>query len=223
MNRKYSYEALTEAVKTSTSISQVIKKLGNKGCGGGTYACIKNNIKKLGLDTSHFLGQSWLRGKSHDWNSKPISSYLVNGNKRVHSDFLKKRLIQEGIWKNECHVCGIEPFWNEKPLSLQIHHMNGNSHDNRLENIRMECPNCHTQTPNFSGRSLRKKRKSEINPKWRCAPRPKKRKVNRPSKEELSALINEKPWTHIAKTFGVTDNAVRKWARCYGLMNGPVA
>lgn len=220
MKRKYSDDQLREAVASSVTISQVIKKLGNRGCGGGTYLCIKANIKRLGLNTSHFVGMAWLRGKQHNWSSKPIEEYFIVGTKLIRGSFFRSRLIKEGIWKDECHICGLKPIWNGKPLSLQVHHMNGNKMDNRLENIKLTCPNCHSQTPNFTGRRLKKTRKpmkSELNPNWRRTPRVESRKVMRPSKEELSALIKSTPWTSIGKMFGVTDNAVRKWARCYGL------
>ena len=65
---------------------------------------------------------------------------------------LKKRLIKEGIKQNKCEDCGIDS-WLGKPISIQLDHMDGNSHNHKLDNLRMRCPNCHSQTPTYSGKN----------------------------------------------------------------------
>lgn len=82
----------------------------------------------------------------------PILSLLVI-NSSFNRSHLKKRLLKEGLLKNICYICGQLPNWNSKPLSLQIDHINGISSDNRLENLRILCPHCHSQTDNFAGRN----------------------------------------------------------------------
>lgn len=69
---------------------------------------------------------------------------------------LKKRLIESGLLRNECIECGVGPFWNSKPLTLSLDHINGVNNDNRLENLRLLCPNCHSQTATFAGRNVKK-------------------------------------------------------------------
>jgi hypothetical protein len=86
----------------------------------------------------------------------PIATYLVNG-RRVNRQHLKARLIAMGLKRNRCERCGIED-WLGEPLSMALHHLNGDGNDNRLENLAVLCPNCHAQTPNFSGRNLRQRR-----------------------------------------------------------------
>jgi hypothetical protein len=81
----------------------------------------------------------------------PIETYLVSG-RRTNRTHLKQRLIAEGLRKNCCERCGIES-WRGEPLSMALHHINGDGLDNRLENLALLCPNCHAQTPNFSGRN----------------------------------------------------------------------
>jgi HNH endonuclease len=81
----------------------------------------------------------------------PIETYLVSG-RRTNRTHLKQRLIAEGLRKNRCERCGIES-WRGEPLSMALHHINGDGLDNRLENLALLCPNCHAQTPNFSGRN----------------------------------------------------------------------
>jgi hypothetical protein len=86
----------------------------------------------------------------------PVETYLVKG-RRVHRGHLKQRLLSEGLKANSCERCGISD-WLGDPLSLALHHVNGDGLDNRLENLSLLCPNCHAQTPNFSGRNTRFRR-----------------------------------------------------------------
>lgn len=80
----------------------------------------------------------------------PVAEYLVRG-RRVNRTHLKGRLLAAGLKENRCECCGIQD-WLGKPLSMALHHVNGEGADNRLENLMMLCPNCHSQTENFSGR-----------------------------------------------------------------------
>ncbi len=68
---------------------------------------------------------------------------------------LKNRLLAEGLLENKCYECGQLPWWNNKPLTLQLDHVDGNKRNSKLENLRILCPHCHTQTPTW-GRKLRK-------------------------------------------------------------------
>jgi DNA-binding transcriptional ArsR family regulator len=81
----------------------------------------------------------------------PIESYLIADRPHNRGN-LKRRLVREGLKEPRCELCGIAE-WQGKPLSLALHHINGEGHDNRLENLQLLCPNCHSQTDNFSGRN----------------------------------------------------------------------
>ena len=84
----------------------------------------------------------------------PIADVLVGARHRGH---LKRRLLGAGIKENRCEICGIEE-WLGAPLSMALHHINGDGQDNRLENLQMLCPNCHSQTENFAGRNAARRR-----------------------------------------------------------------
>lgn len=97
---------------------------------------------------------SWVRDikctiKRNPSNPKlPLKSLLIKNGNYTRSR-LRKRLIEEGLLENKCNCCGIGPEWNGQKLTLQLDHINGVSNDNRLKNLRILCPNCHSQTDNY--------------------------------------------------------------------------
>lgn len=208
--KKWSDEQLTNAVKNNFSISGVLKTFGILPK-GRHYINVKKHIKQLNLDTSHFTGRGHLKGKTHNWNIKiPLEQILIENSTYSSATDLKKRLIKDGIFKNECSICGQKPIWNGKPLNMILDHKNGINDDNRLENLRLICRHCDSQLPTYCGRNIKHVKKVEIYKE----PKPKLRKVfNRPNKEELELLVKKNPFTSIGKMYGVSDNAVRKWCK----------
>ncbi len=85
-----------------------------------------------------------------------IEELLSAPRKRTH---LKQRLLNAGLLPNHCQACGLSQ-WRDRPLSLELHHINGKGHDNRLGNLLVLCPNCHSQTDNWGGRNRRRRRSS---------------------------------------------------------------
>ena len=122
----------------------------------------------------------------------------------------KKRLLARG-WTEECTVCGIGPEWNGIRLSLQVDHVNGIHTDNRLTNLRLICPNCHSQTETFAGRANRKP------PKPRGPRKPATRKsatrkshIDWPETDVLAQMVRDTNASQVGRALGVSDNAVRK-------------
>lgn len=85
-----------------------------------------------------------------------IDALLVRGRRQTNRSHLKQRLLDEGLKTDRCEICGITE-WRGRPLSMELHHVNGDGSDNRLENLQLLCGNCHAQTDNWGGRGIRRK------------------------------------------------------------------
>lgn len=142
--KKYTKEYLEDIIKNCTSILEVCRKIGiSEGSGSAT---IKRNIKKFNIDISHFKGQGWNKGMGglDKVASLPLEK-LLDVNTNVKGSYLKTKLISQGLKVNKCEICGLDG----KELTLELHHINGNHFDNRIENLQILCPNCHSKTPNY--------------------------------------------------------------------------
>lgn len=148
MKVKYSKELLEPIVKESFSKAEVCRRLGLKPV-GGNYKTLDRKIEEYNLDISHFTGQRWNKGKSFTEETAIHSLNKVLQKDIIYSSYtLKKRLIKSNIKEDKCEICGI----SGEEVSLELHHINGDHYDNRLENLQILCPNCHSKTPNFRNR-----------------------------------------------------------------------
>ena len=160
--RRYTDEELILAVSDSISISSVLREIG-LSLSGGNHRSIKSLIKEMNLDISHFTGQAHMKGHRNKWSlaAKPLEEILIKGS-RLQNSNLRTRLIKEGILENKCFCCKMLPIWDNKPLTLQLDHIDGDYTNNELSNLRLLCPNCHSQTPTWSGKNRKIGLKKDI-------------------------------------------------------------
>ena len=219
-----------DIIKESYSISQVLNKLGLKAA-GGNYRTFDRFVKINNIDTSHFTGQLWSKGKQLS-PKRDIEDYLEGGI-RIQSHKLKLRLIRENIFEHKCYICNLDK-WMDKPIPLELDHINGDHDDNRLENLRIICPNCHAQTDTYRAKNRRDKKPVEEKPikeiiKYYCpdcnkeihkeskyceeCSHKKSRKVERPDLQTLVNDIKNLGYSATGRKYGVSDNAIRKWVK----------
>ena len=161
MKNKRSKEEYEIAAKQSFSIADVCRKLDIKPV-GGNYKTVKDNLEKFNIDTSHFTGQGWNVGLKFRPRKQLELKDILKENSPYQSLKLKNRLLQEGLKEYKCERCGLTE-WQKKPIPLELHHINGNHNDNRLENLQILCPNCHALTDNFRGKNnIRYNKKKDL-------------------------------------------------------------
>lgn len=150
--RKVSDSEFAEAVAGARSIRATLAAIGLRPA-GGNYATARRRIASMKLDTTHFSGMGWRRGSLISVTGPiPLEQVLVEGRPTQSSD-LRRRLLAAGLKDHECEVCR-RRVWNGRPMPLELDHLNGRREDNRLDNLRLLCPNCHAQTSTYRGRNI---------------------------------------------------------------------
>lgn len=147
---RHTESALREAVAVSRSIKEVVRRLGINPV-GGNHAHISRRIRALGIDTSHFTVRH-RRGPQRPPNE--LLTVHEPGRGRIPGTRLRGGLLAAGRVER-CALCGTGPEWNAKPLRLEVDHVNGIWWDNRPDNLRLLCPNCHSVTDTYRGRRRR--------------------------------------------------------------------
>lgn len=149
MSRVYSVsdDDFVALVKNSFSNSDVLRSLGLSTNGGTSVKILKRRIADLGCDTSHY---KTIKKGSPKYTLEQV---LVVNSSYCNIRSLKKRLISSGLLEYICSSCGNRGEWLGSKLSLQLDHVNGISDDHRIENLRLLCPNCHSQTDTYAGKN----------------------------------------------------------------------
>jgi len=220
----YSKEELQQIVAQSTSMKEVIDKLGYATHSGNNNNTVKKRIEQYGIDISHFKSQPSIeRNETNVFIKDSTASQAT----------LRRWYIKGNYTPYICSICGQEPLWQGKELTLILDHINGQNHDDRLENLRWVCPNCNQQLDTTNGKN--RKDETLIKKKYcidcgieissrsiRCSICEGKHRTipleNMPvTREELKELIRTQPFTTIGLNYHVTDNAIRKWCDKFNL------
>lgn len=231
MNRlnNYTDDELNKLLNKSESLRDFIKMVDYDSSGGQVYIFIRSKLKERNIKIPIF------KNKQHKFRKKKTNEEIFVKDSKFSRNHLKRRIIKENLIEYKCSECGLEDEWNGKKLSLQLEHKNGINNDNRLENLTFLCPNCHSQTETYAGKSRKKKYFCECGKEIdrysnRCKKcrikAPKKinkssgnktsrRKVKRPEYHTLLNEINEFGYTGTGRKYGVSDNAIRKWKKHY--------
>jgi len=154
--KSWTEQQLKEAVKKSTSVRQVLKLLGLK-LAGGNYNQIKKYLVIFKVNTSHLKGRGWNKGLTGFSSPRIALNKILVKNSSFQSYKLKKRLFKVKLKLPKCEECGWAKVSPDGRLPLELDHINGNSKDNRIENLRVLCPNCHSLKPTHRGRNMRKR------------------------------------------------------------------
>jgi HNH endonuclease len=224
------------AIEQSRSWSEALRRLGYRPAGGNP-ATLKKYAARWCISTEHFDPYASQRGRPNP-NRTPIEEILVENSTYTRSH-LKQRLYNEGLKEPRCEFCGQNEHWRGMTMAMILDHINGIHDDNRLENLRVLCPNCaatlatHCGRKNSSpmpergcvrcGKSFRPRYRThrycspECGTRWdrRGKPLPGGRKAIRPPRGELLREIDELGYLAVGRKYGVSDNAIRKWIREY--------
>jgi len=153
---KISKESIIQTINESNSIGEVISKLGLNVIAGGGYRTFKQRVVEENIDITTLTERSKKRKINNLLELEDI--FVRNSLYRGVNQRLKKMLIQRFGFEDKCKLCGIDSKWNGKELSLQLDHINGVNNDNRIENLRILCPNCHSQTETYCGKAKKFKK-----------------------------------------------------------------
>ena len=225
---------LRQIIEDSKTYTECVIKVGLSPRCSGNFQTLKKYIKKYNIDISHFDGGKFQVGNTP--KNKEELEQLLKKDSYINRTSLKSRLYKEGLKKRECEICGMgEDWFNGSKIVHIIDHINGEPYDNRIENLRIVCPNCNSTLDTHGvGNKVKKIYDSEKD-EYRSEKTHKKcicgkvilkgsrmclscngkdkRKVNRPIYEDLVKLVNEVGNTKAGKEYGVTEACIRKWIK----------
>lgn len=161
MKEYYKKENLEKIIKESFSYAEVLRKIGLANV-GSNLTTLRKYVAKYMINIDHFTGKQWNKGKTEADNfiigKIPIDKIFSN-QVGIRPCNLKEKLFKLGYKDRKCEICGCDEMWQGKPLTLELHHIDGNHYNNSLENLQILCPNCHSQTNSYRRRNAIRARK----------------------------------------------------------------
>jgi hypothetical protein len=237
---RFTEEQLRNAIAASLSWAETLRRLRYRSA-GGNWKTLKKYAEIWNISTAHFNPDA-ARLRAFRTPPTPLEQILVEDS-TYSRNHLKDRLYSAGLKLRRCELCGQGEIWRGRRIALILDHANGVPNDNRIENLRIVCPNCAATLETHCGLKNRKPPLSrqclrcgiEFVPNYRqqryCSracgsrwersgamkgiPRPDLRKVERPPYRQLLREIEESSYLAVGRKYGVSDNAIRKWVRCY--------
>jgi len=230
-NQKYyDKEKLENIIKESKTYTETLFKL-KLTKKSGNFDTLKKYIKLYNINTSHFYSKEE-HIKNIIINNKSLLKDIMIENSTFSRKQLKKRLYDEGIKERKCELCGQDENWNGKKMSLILDHINGINDDNRLENLRIVCPNCNATLDTHCRGNKKANNKEHIKElnielyKCECGNNKTKgsekctkcyalsqRKVEWPEYSVLKKEVEELGYAGTGRKYGVADNTIRSWLK----------
>ena len=222
----YYKENLDFIVKSSKSYTECLYKISIQNT-GSSQSVLKKYINRYDIDITHFIS-------NNNTIKIPLKDILVKKSTYSRKN-LKERLYKEGLKERLCEKCGQGEYWNGDKMSLILDHINGVNDDNRIENLRIVCPNCNATLDthckgnkriyemsknNKRKQLIKKQTQNEKNKNGGITYKENtkhknSRKIERPPYEQLMKEIDELGYKGTGRKYNVSDNSIRKWRKYY--------